>query len=239
MATPGKALILGVGFLGAVLGCGARTDTLLFDGEGGLGGNGEETGMVIGGTHSVGGGGYGNSGGYGEAGLYTAGSVGVGGSGPTTAGTGFGGFGAYPTAGNGGSISMGGHDTGGSSGVSGSGQTAGTGFGGFGAVAGIGAAGTGGTSVIVQSCVAAAQSACNKCQCETCGSALDACVGDPSLGCAKIILCIQITQCNGLACYPACKTVIDANGGLAGNSVSQAFSLGACVVNSSSSCGCN
>jgi hypothetical protein len=221
MASRGKLLIFAVACFGTALGCGARTDTL-FDGES-FGGSGDEGGLVTGGSQALGGSAgraAGGSGAFPNGGNGAASSAGAGGSAPVA---GYGGNGAVPNGGGGGSAPI-----------------AGAPFGGFGAVAGIAEAGAGGTSVVVQSCVAAAQSACNKCQCETCGSALDACVGDPSLGCAKIILCTQVTQCKtAAACYLACKDVIDANGGLAGNSLSQAFALGACAVNSTSSCGCN
>jgi hypothetical protein len=237
MATRGKALIFfGLGCSSALAGCGARTATL-FDDEGSLGGYGEETG--IGGGQSVSGGiGYGGSISYGGSfsyagsisygGYYTAGSPGIGGS-ISTAGTSFGG------SGHGGSF------TAGSSGISGSGPTAGSGFGGFGAVAGFGEAGTGGTGVIVQGCVAAAQSACNRCQCETCASELNACFGDPSFGCAQILICAQLTQCQGFGCYQSstCRDVIDKYGGLTGSSVAQVFAIASCALSSSASCGCN
>jgi hypothetical protein len=235
MATRGKALIFfGLGCLAALVGCGARTATL-FDDDGSLGGYGEETGIGYGGSISYGGSlGYAGSLSYG--GYYTAGSPGVGGS-IATAGTSFGGFGAYPIGGSG----QGGSFTAGSSGISGSGPTAGAGFGGFGAVAGFGEAGAAGTGVVVQGCVAAAQSACNKCQCETCGSELNACFGDPSFGCAQILICTQLTQCQGFGCYQSstCRDVIDKYGGLTGSSVSQVFAIASCALSSSSSCGCN
>jgi hypothetical protein len=227
----GKALILLAVCVGFAFGCGARTDTLFDEGGGGAlggypsGGDGDTSGFASAGYSTGGYGnvsGYGGSisvggapiGGFGSAGFagFTQGGFHAGGSG--TAGAPFGGFGA----------------SGGFSGSVGTGGVAGAPLGGFGGVAGAGG--------IVELCVGAAQSACDKCVCSTCGSQLQACFTD--IGCALIFACVQEHQC-GLNCYQSatCRGVIDQFGGLTGSAVNEVFSLASCSVATRPGCGCN
>jgi hypothetical protein len=230
----GKALILLAVCVGFAFGCGARTDTLFDEGGGGAlgghpsGGDGDTSGFASAGYAT---GGYGNVsgyagsissggaaiGGFGSAGLagFTQGGFHAGGSG--SAGAPFAGFGAV-----GGSVSTGG--------------AAGSGFGG---VAGMGAAGAGGSGGIVELCVGAAQNACDRCFCSTCGSELNTCFTD--IGCASIFVCIQANHCGGLNCYQnaTCRGVIDQFGGLTGSAVNEVFSLASCSATSRPACGCN
>jgi hypothetical protein len=232
----GKALILLAVCVGFAFGCGARTDMLFDEGSGGAlggypsGGDGDTSGFASAGYTTGGYGnvsGYGGSisvggapvGGFGSAG-FTQGGFHAGGSG--SAGAPFGGFGA----------------SGGFSGSFGTGGAAGAPFGGFGGVAGAGEAGAGGSGGIVELCVGAAQSACDKCVCSTCGSQLNACFTD--IGCALIFACVQEQQC-GLNCYQnaTCRGVIDQFGGLTGSAVNEVFSLASCSVTTRPGCGCN
>jgi hypothetical protein len=252
MTSRGKALTLAVACLGAALGCGARTETLFDDGTGGssfgafagdgLGAfaGGGFGGQAMGGSHATGGSlglaGSAPVGGFGTGGFGTAGGIGVGGSfgggaGGSLGAAGFAGTG-FPfggTFGAGGSVSAGG-----SLGTAGTVST-----GGFGAVAGSSEAGAGGSGGIVELCVGASQSACNKCVCQSCGTQLNSCFSD--IGCALIFACVAQTQCQGIACYQnsTCRPVIDQFGGLAGPALSEVFSVATCSVTSRGSCGCN
>jgi hypothetical protein len=242
MASRGKALILTTAALVAVLGCGARTDTLFDDGSGGssfgaygAGGQAHGGGYPTAGTQGRGGnssGGYATAGSFGVGGQgvgggYTAGNFGVGGS--------FGTSGSFGTAGSFGT--SGSFGTGGAVSTGGTGPLGGSfGTGGFGAVGGD--AGAGGSGGIVDICVSSAQTACNKCLCQSCGTDLNTCFSD--LGCVLIFACIQQKQCQGFGCYQnsACKSVIDQFGGLTGAPVNEVFSLASCSVTARTSCGC-
>jgi len=224
MASRGKALIFTVACFGAASGCGARTDTLFDDGSG-LGGF-NAAGRGQGGSSSF-------AGNTGRGGFATGGSAIAGG---------FGRGGTSPTAGthSGGAAAAGGGGFGGFGGFGNVGNFAGSlAFGGSGAIGGLGEAGAGGTGGIVELCVSAAPTACEKCLCQGCGSELTACFSD--VGCALIFACAQQKQCQGFNCYQnsTCRGVIDQFGGLTGPSVSEVFSLASCSVTARANCGCN
>jgi hypothetical protein len=220
MASRGKAFIFTVACFGAAIGCGGRTDTLFDDGSGFGGFNAAGRGQ--GGSSSVAG--NAGHGGFGIGGSAIAGALGLGGATPTGGG-------------HSGGAAAGGVSFGGFGNV---GNFAGSlAFGGSGAIGGIGEAGAGGTGGIVELCVAAAPTACDKCLCQGCGSELTACFSD--IGCTLIFACVQQKQCQGFNCYQnsTCRGVIDQFGGLTGPSVSEVFSLASCSVTARASCGCN
>lgn len=200
------------------LGCGARTGTL-FDGMSAGGAN-------FGGYNAAGQASGGGAGGQGRAGTSGVGGSPTGGT-SSVGGSGVGGH-VGGNVGVGGAAAMGGvAPFGGTFGVAGSG-----------AIGGLGEAGAG-TGGIVDTCVAVAQSACDKCLCQSCGSQLNACFSD--LGCALIFACVGRTQCNGFGCYQTatCRGVIDQFGGLTSGPVNEVFSLATCAVVTRTSCGCN
>ncbi|MEP7050191.1 MAG: hypothetical protein ABJB12_07560 [Pseudomonadota bacterium] len=100
-----------------------------------------------------------------------------------------------------------------------------------------GYAGAGG--VIVDACVAIAQTACNKCLCQVCSDAFIGCFSD--VGCAAIFGCVAQTGCTGFDCYrnAACRGVIKEYGGLMGKAASEVFALASCSLSSQSACACN
>jgi hypothetical protein len=235
--------MLVIACFGAALGCGARTDTLFDDGDGtivaGFGGTsfaGTGGGVGVAGSASragSGAGGSGTGGTFGSSGfggfITTGGTLGTAGFG--SAGSPFGGsFGTAGSFGTGG-VGTGGFGVGGFSGS--------VSAGGFGGVAGSSIAGAGGSGGIVDLCVGASQTACNKCVCQSCGSELDSCFTD--IGCALIFACFAQTQCNGLGCYQAstCRPIIDQFGGLTGPAVGEVFSLATCAATSQTNCKCN
>jgi hypothetical protein len=235
MASRGKAFIFTAACLAAAIGCGARTDTLFDEGVGGDGfgafnAGGQAHGGSVDTAGSRGLGGSSSIGGFGTAGSFGFGGSNVGGLG--TAGS-FGTGGGFPR--------------GGSGNVAGTGQTAGSSnafggsfsSGGFGAVGGFGEAGAAGTGGIVDLCVGTAQTACDKCLCQSCSSQINACFSN--IGCALILACAQQKQCQGFNCYrnSTCRGVIDQFGGLTGAPFSEVFSLATCSVTSRTSCACN
>jgi hypothetical protein len=127
---------------------------------------------------------------------------------------------------------------GGSGGAGGFGGSGGSGGqGGFGGSAGAGATGgTGGTGG-VEACIDLATDECEVCTCGSCYDRLDACLVDS--GCTDIIECIDNTGCSGFGCYRSttCRGVIDANGGLFGQSVNRVVQLSNCITQSG--CPCN
>lgn len=103
-----------------------------------------------------------------------------------------------------------------------------------------GGAGAGGTSgVIVDACVAIAQTACNKCLCQVCSDAVVGCFSD--IGCAAIFGCIEQSGCQGAECLssPACAGIIKKYGGLMGKSATKLFKVVSCSVSSQNVCACN
>jgi hypothetical protein len=242
MASRARGFFVAVAGLGVALGCGARTDTLFDDGNGGSAGTLSFAGYP--------------SGGQGQGGSFqpTAGITGFGGS-PTVGGSfAFGGsFGFGGTVGFAGTFGFGGSPSAGTSGIAGSPSSGGVGatagsisFGGTTSVGGSlpmaggpAVAGAGGQSPIVELCERTAQSACNACLCGSCATQLDACFS--GVGCALIFACAQETQCQLLQCYQAstCRGVIDEFGGPTGAAVQQVFALGTCAAEQSSGCNCN
>ena len=234
MASRGNAVIfkvLSLACLSVVLGCGARTDTLFDDGSG-LGGY-DSGGQGQGGGQPTAGG-FGNTGNFGNAGGFgNTGNFGnAGGFGNTGNFGNAGGFGNTGNFGN-----TGGTAVAGSANVGGAFPTAGTSSGGFGAFAGSAAAG--GSGGIVDLCVSAAPTSCDKCQCQACGSELSTCFSD--LGCALIFACAEQKQCQGFGCYQnsTCRSVIDQFGGLTGAPVAEVFALATCAATTRQGCGCN
>lgn len=153
-----------------------------------------------------------------------SGAAGVGGS-PSAGAPGAGGA---PSAG--GAAHAGSPSVGGAPGVAGSPASGGV----------SGDIGEGGTSsVIVDACVAIAQSACNKCLCQACSDAVIGCFSD--IGCASILACFEQTGCQGPNCYSvgACQGVIKRYGGLMGHSATKVFAVASCSLSSQKACACN
>jgi len=93
--------------------------------------------------------------------------------------------------------------------------------------------------VILDACVAVAQTACNKCLCQVCSDAVISCFSD--LGCAAIFACVERTGCQGFDCYTnaTCRPVIQQFGGLTGTAASEVFQLASCAASSQNLCVCN
>ncbi len=200
--------------------CGGRTDTE-FDqaGAGGLSGSIGGDNHNFSGSPAVGG--------NGVSGAFSAGAPSFAGAPPGHGGSPS--FGGTPNAG--GAPGSAGFPT--ASGAPGFGGfpsgVAGAPFGGFPGDAGAG----GSDSVIVDACVAIAQTDCNKCLCQVCSDAVIGCFTD--FGCTAIFGCIEQ---NGYT-SATCRAVIKANGGLAGAAANKVFSLLSCGASSQNVCACN
>ena len=70
---------------------------------------------------------------------------------------------------------------------------------------------------------------CGECACKSCTAEYEDCQSD--MGCAKIFKCVQDSGCSGQDCALPCGQTIQENGGVMGEPLAKAITLGMCIGN--------